>query len=254
MAKKLIFFDIDGTLISHVGKSHIPEPTVQAVKGLIKNGHVPAIATARNLALTRKIAAFFDIDIVVCCNGAHVACLAAGRDIYGTWLSDDFTREFRTEASSISKQAYALDAEHVYTDWNDVFLDAFIVEQAGAGGKKKLNSMQHAQLAYVFSTPPREWVRRDDVDAIGATGHTEFRPRGVSKWSGIVLASADLGFDFEDIVAVGDGVNDLEMVENACLGIAVGGANEGLKSVADLVTDDIDEGGIFSAFSSLGMV
>jgi HAD superfamily hydrolase (TIGR01484 family) len=111
--KKLIFFDIDGTLVSHVGKSHIPEPTIQAVKELTRNGHVLAIATGRNLALTRKTAAFFDIDLVVCCNGAHVTRLATCFDIHTAWLSDDFVGVFRTSASSVSKQAYAFDAEHL---------------------------------------------------------------------------------------------------------------------------------------------
>jgi Cof subfamily protein (haloacid dehalogenase superfamily) len=253
MGKKLIFFDIDGTLISHVGKSHIPAPTVQAVKELTNNGHVPAIATARNLALTRKTAAFFDIDLVVCCNGAHVTRIADGRDIYESWFGDGFLNIFRASASSVSRQAYALDAEHVYTDWEKDFFDAFVLDQAGEGCKKNLAALERAQLAYVFSTPPETWLGRDDVDAIEAPGYTEFRPRGVSKWSGIVRAAAELGFDAADVVAVGDGLNDVEMVENASIGIAVGGASDRLKAVADVVADDIDDGGILSIFRSLGM-
>ena len=251
--RKLIFFDIDGTLVSHAGKSHIPEPTVQAVRELAKSGHVPAIATGRNLALTRKTAAFFDIDLIVCCNGAYVTRLAEGGDIYKAWLGDDFTRLFRASASMISEQAYALDAEHVYNDWKKSSLDAFIAEQAGEGCKKKLADLERAHLAYVFSAPPREWMERDDVDAIETPGYTEFRPRGGSKWGGIARAAADCGFAPEDIVTVGDGLNDLEMVKNASIGIAVGGADESLKAVADLVADDIDEGGILSVFRSLGM-
>ena len=254
MSKKIIFFDIDGTLISHAGKSHIPEPTIRAVKELAGNGHFTAIATARNLALTRKTAAFFDIDLVVCCNGAHVAHIATGRDIYETWLSEDFTRVFRASASSISTQAYAFDAEHVYADLKKDYLDAFIAEQTDADGRKELTIMERAQLAYIFSAPPQAWMERDDVDVIGAPDYTEIRPRGVSKWSGILHAVADRGFDPRDIMTVGDGLNDLEMVENAPVGIAVGGANDSLKAVAGLVADDINKGGILSVFRSLGMV
>ena len=254
MKKKLIFFDIDGTLVSHSGKSHVPEPTLQAVKALAGNGHVPAIATGRNLALTRKTAEIFDINLVVCCNGSHVARIAERCDIYRAWLSDEFVRVFRKSAFSISVQAYALDAEHVYTDNEEYFINSFIAGQAGAGSKKKLAVMERAQLAYIFSTPPRAWVERGDVYAMETPGYTEFRPRGVSKWSGIVHAAADCGFGPEDIVAVGDGLNDLEMVENASLGIAVGAADSELKAVADVVADDIDEGGILSVFRSLGMI
>ena len=254
MNKKLIFFDIDGTLVSHVGKSHVPEPTIRAVRELAGNGHVPAIATGRNLALTRKTAAFFGIGIVVCCNGAHVTCLKTGRYIHESWLCDDFVRAFITWNSAGSERAYAFDAEHVYTDWERDFPDSFIAEEGGADCKKELTAMKRAQLAYIFSRPPKAWLERDDVDAIETYGCTEFHPRGVSKWSGIVYAAADCGFGPEDIITIGDGHNDLEMVENASVGIAVGGASDSLKAVADVVADDIDEGGIYSVFRSLGML
>ena len=55
-------------------------------------------------------------------------------------------------------------------------------------------------------------------------------------------------------MTVGDGLNDMEMVRNAATGIAVGGANAELKAVADLVTEDIDEGGLLSAFRKLKMI
>ena len=47
MEQKYIFFDIDGTLVSHVGNSHIPEATHEALARLKASGHVLAIATAR---------------------------------------------------------------------------------------------------------------------------------------------------------------------------------------------------------------
>jgi HAD superfamily hydrolase (TIGR01484 family) len=253
VSKKLIFFDIDGTLVSHVGKSHIPAPTIQAVKALAENGHVPAIATGRNLAMTRKVAAFFDIDLVVSCNGAHVTRLATGCDVYEAWLHDDFVRLFRTEVPLISDQAYAFDAEHVYTDCKSGSLDALVAEQAGDGCKKNLASLERAHLAYIFSTSPGEWAKRTETDVIETPGYTEYRPRGVSKWSGIIRAAADYGFEPKNIITIGDGLNDVEMVKNAAIGIAVGGADNSLKAVADLVTDEIDEGGILSVFRSLGM-
>ena len=253
MNRKLIFFDIDGTLVSHVGKRHIPAPTIQAVKELAGNGHVTAIATGRNLALTQKTAAFFNIDLVVCCNGAHVTRLAPSHEIYSTWLDDGFINSFRKKVPSISKQAYALDDQHVYTDWGRDFFDILVAEEAGAGCKKKLAVLERAQLAYIFSTPPREWLAYGNIDAIETSDYTEFRPRGVSKWNGIVRAAADCGFAPEDVVTVGDGLNDIEMVKNASIGIAVGGANESLKAVADLVADDIDDGGVLSVFRFLGM-
>jgi HAD superfamily hydrolase (TIGR01484 family) len=267
MDKKLVFFDIDGTLVSHAGETHVPKATAEAVDRLARNGHVPAIATARNMALTRKTAGLFGIELAVCCNGAHVARTGDETCIYEAWLDDVFTSVFRAEAFSVSDQAYALDERHVYTNWERDFLDAFITGQAGAGCKKSLSELERCQLAYIFEPLPRRWRERgglDGVDVIeeagGAGGagnagrYAEFRPQGVSKWSGIVKAAAWAGFELDDIIAVGDGLNDMEMIKNASLGIAVGGARDELKAAADMVTGDIDEGGILSAFRSLGMI
>ncbi|MDR1979591.1 MAG: Cof-type HAD-IIB family hydrolase [Synergistaceae bacterium] len=252
MNKKLVFFDIDGTLVSHVGKSHVPEPTAEAVKRLRQNGHTPAIATARNLALTRKTAAFFGIDLLVCCNGAYVA--RGDDDIRDTYLDEGFTGVFRAEAFSVSPNAYALDIRNVYTEMNEDYFEAFILDQAGYDCKKNLAAIERVQLAYIFAPLPDRWRGHEGVETIETPRYTEFRPPRVSKWSGIVAAAAAAGFDLGDVVTVGDGLNDIEMVRNAPLGLAVGAANTELKAVADLVTEDIDQGGILSAFLKLDMI
>jgi Cof subfamily protein (haloacid dehalogenase superfamily) len=259
MKSKLVFFDIDGTLVSHAGESHVPEPTVEALKRLVQKGHVPAVATARNLALTRKTAAALGIDLLVCCNGAQG--ILKGKLLYETFLGEDFARIFRERAraenSLFSRKTYALGAENVYTDLKEEKFDAFILSQVGFDCKKPLTSAERIQLACVFAPFPlrlREWRERRDVDVVEFPSSTELRPPGVSKWSGIVRAAAAAGFGAEDLIAVGDGLNDVDMIQNASLGIAVGGAGPELKSAADFVARDIDEGGILSAFRDLGMI
>jgi Cof subfamily protein (haloacid dehalogenase superfamily) len=260
MKSKLVFFDVDGTLVSHVGKSHVPEPTTEALKRLVQKGHVPAVATARNLALTRKTAASLGIDLLVCCNGAQG--VRKGELLYETFLSEDFTRTLRAEVEdpSFPRMSYALGAENVYTDLNEDALDAFILDQAGPNRKRSLASAEWIQLFCVFAPFPSLWRERRDLDVVDFPSSTEFpgstelRPSGASKWSGIVRTAAAAGFDIEDIVTVGDGLNDLDMIRNASLGIAVGGAKPELKAVADFVAPDIDEGGILSAFCDLGLI
>jgi Cof subfamily protein (haloacid dehalogenase superfamily) len=254
MKSKLVFFDIDGTLVSHVGKFHVPEPTLEALKRLAQKGHVPAVATGRNLALTRKTASSLGIDSLVCCNGAQG--IRKGESLYEAFLGEDFTRALRAlaENPSFSGKAYALDAENVYTDINEDFLDAFLLDQGGPGRKKTFAAVERVQLACVFAPIPPQWRKSWDLDIIEFPDSTEFRPSGASKWSGIVRFATESGFDVEDIVTVGDGLNDVDMIQNASLGIAVGGAKPELKAVADFITQDIDEGGILSAFCDLGLI
>lgn len=59
---------------------------------------------------------------------------------------------------------------------------------------------------------------------------------------------------WEDVVAFGDSMNDMEMIEYAGLGIAMGNAIEPLKRVADFVTDPIDQDGVWHGLIHAGIL
>ena len=62
------------------------------------------------------------------------------------------------------------------------------------------------------------------------------------------------GIAREDSIAVGDGPNDLQMMEYAGIGIAMGNAIEEVKERADMVTSSINNDGIYRAFETLGLL
>ena len=72
----------------------------------------------------------------------------------------------------------------------------------------------------------------------------EIAPAGVTKWSGVTAVAAGWGIAAAEICAVGDDVNDLPMVRNAGLGVAMGNAVAELRAAADRVVATHDEGGI----------
>ncbi|MDR1874343.1 MAG: Cof-type HAD-IIB family hydrolase [Synergistaceae bacterium] len=252
---KLIFFDIDNTLVSHVGRSHIPEATREALRLLRRGGHVTAIATARNLCMTRRTAADLAIDLMVCCDGAHG--VQDGKTLYEECLSPAFLQKFQEGMSREPENFFALDAEYVYVGWTSKEVEDYLVAQAGFDCRRPPADLRSASVAYMFRPSSLQPGRRDDVDIVEASaipGCTEFLPRGVSKWSGILKAAEGLGFGRADIITVGDGLNDVEMIQSASVGVAVGAAKEQVKAVADLVVGDIDEGGILEAFQRLDML
>lgn len=254
MNRKLIFFDIDNTLVSHVGKSHIPEATAEAVRLLKRNGHTVALATARNRSMTRKTAAYFEIDLLVCCDGGHV--MHGDRTLHEEWLDDAFLKAFRDLLLSADGDCSALDAEYVYTGRNsEPFLD-YLVEQSGFDCRRPPHALDRAYMAYAFHAAGSGAAgpEHENVAASVYPYFTEYLPRGVDKWSGILHACAACGFSPADVVAVGDSDNDVEMLRNAAIGIAVAKSTPKAREAADLTTTDIDAGGILEAFRKLEMV
>lgn len=91
------------------------------------------------------------------------------------------------------------------------------------------------------------------VDDLGLTGTNYFigysawldlAPAGVSKASGLDFLCRRLGVDQADVLAVGDGNNDVEMIEWAGRGVAMGHAPDVLKQAADATTETIENDGL----------
>lgn len=75
----------------------------------------------------------------------------------------------------------------------------------------------------------------------------ELNPRGISKASGIREVCGLLGVKMEEVIAMGDSLNDLEMIRQVGLGIAMENAQEELKREADAVTASNEEDGVAKA-------
>lgn len=71
--------------------------------------------------------------------------------------------------------------------------------------------------------------------------------RNVNKGNGLLAIAAHQGIRIEETMALGDGGNDIPIVEGAGIGVAMGNANDSLKAIADYVTDPVDENGVYHA-------
>jgi len=81
------------------------------------------------------------------------------------------------------------------------------------------------------------WVRSEP-------DYLEILPDGVSKGAALVKLAAHMGIPMEEVGAIGDQLNDLEMIKAAGLGVAVENACPELKSSADYITASNDEDGV----------
>lgn len=74
---------------------------------------------------------------------------------------------------------------------------------------------------------------------------------GVNKATGLKAAAEHMGIAMKNTVAIGDSLNDYEVVEAAGFGIAMGNAHPRLKAIADYVTDDVEHDGLAKALQRL---
>jgi Cof subfamily protein (haloacid dehalogenase superfamily) len=80
--------------------------------------------------------------------------------------------------------------------------------------------------------------------AVGWTAWLDLAPAGVSKASALASLVASLGIPSEQVLAIGDGRNDGEMLEWAGRGVAMGDAPAEIRALADAVTGSVGENGL----------
>ena len=79
-------------------------------------------------------------------------------------------------------------------------------------------------------------------------------PSGRDKADGIEAYLSHYGIPLTDYMAFGDEHNDVGMIRRAPIGVAMGNGNEDVKAVADYVTTDIDDNGIWNALKHFGVL
>lgn len=82
----------------------------------------------------------------------------------------------------------------------------------------------------------------------------EVNALGVNKGIGLLKLGELLGIKREEIMACGDGMNDLEMIREAGLGVAMANAVQEVKDAADFVTDSNEKDGVAKAIEMFALV
>ena len=98
----------------------------------------------------------------------------------------------------------------------------------------------------------RAWGAVTADEALGSRTHMmEIFARNVDKWSMACVAADRLGVDRDTIVALGDGLNDLELIGNAPLGVAMANADARIRAIARAHTAAHDSDGVAIAVEAL---
>ena len=85
---------------------------------------------------------------------------------------------------------------------------------------------------------------KQGTEEITIAYYTEITVQNVDKWNAIEFLMQKLKISKEEIVAIGDNVNDKKMIQEAGLGVAMGGSTPEITQIADYVTTSNNEEGV----------
>ena len=271
MDKKVVFLDIDGTIVDFFG--NIPESTKTAIRKARENGHYMVVCSGRSKFQIAKEVLDLGIDGIVAAAGAYVEyegkvvyhkCMTKEqREKLGRYLKDNnFIFSIQTDTRIITTEKC-----------KEKLTEGFV--KAGASKKHIENTFGKMEIREDVWTPdnqekavyqtgpfPGDKVAADLAPDFENTPLSynnqknggEITIAGVNKAIGMREFLKAAQVSVVNSVAVGDGPNDFEMIEFAGTGIAMGNAIPDLKDKADMVTTDINNDGIYNAFEKLGLL
>lgn len=255
---KAIFFDVDGTLLSHKTKQ-VPLSTKRCLAELRKNGIKVFVSTGRHLEELKKLPVNeIEFDGYITLNGQLI--LDAHRE---SLFSVPFSESITTELVNIfRKQEIPLvlvEEKHIYINGvND------LVEQVQANISSDVPPILPYDNLPIYQATT--YLKRGEESKI------EYKlPKGckLTRWSdgGVDIVAENGGkvegikkvleyYDIapSEIMSFGDAENDIDMIQFTEIGVAMGNGVDEVKAVADYVTTSVDDDGIEKALKYYSII
>ncbi len=259
MTQKIVFFDIDGTLVDT--KFKIPDSTIKAINQLKQNGHLAFISTGRPKSIISKDILKIGFHGIVGSCGCYLEYM--GNEIYNIELSQELTKKalnilYKYNVKSILEgkdyiymetEEYPKEEQHmikIFREYKDII--------------KPLDSKEyHSNKITCRLSPDSEFenAREELEEHFNFVEHDkliELIPKNFSKAKGIEAIIKYLNIDINDTYAFGDSLNDLEMLKYVKYGIAMGNSSKEILESTNYHTDTIDNDGIYKGLKQFDLI
>lgn len=264
---ELIAIDLDGTLLRD--DKSLVEENVQAIQEAIDQDVRVVICTGRTLpSIDYVLEGLPDgngDEYLILQNGAVIHKLPSFEVVHETVLSQE-DRQAVYDAFMGSRtpevQIVGFDADKLYlvddeTPNQSVINDSKILSTPVTNAKfEDILKLDQLYKFVAFSEPQyMDQLQANLPESIYDQVHVirslpvalEFIPKAANKANGLTALMNVLNIDKENVMAIGDEMNDLEMVKMVGLGVAMGNANQPIKDVADYITLSNNEAGVAHA-------
>ncbi len=277
---KVIFLDVDGTLIDYEAK--MPHSAGIAVEKARKNGHKVYICTGCSKAeiLKRNLC---DLDGMIGGNGAYVE--SNGQVIMHQGLSKEdvkhivdwcnqrklgfylesnsgmYCNDYMLEQGPNTMRKYILGkgaSEKDASNKSNTFISNFILLKGDDLYRDDVNKISFILSSYQDHLDSKDefkhlvantWGGRNEEALFGDLG-----PTGITKRYAIEVLLDYLHVSKEDTISFGDAKIDLSMFECCGYNVAMGNGGKEIKEAADYITDDVNRDGLYKAFEYLKLI
>ena len=257
---KAIFFDVDGTLLSQK-QGKVPISTQRALRRVRKKGIKRFIATGRHMIELSKLPVMeIPFNGYLTLNGNLI--LDENKKAYaGTPISADEVEVLSGIFRAKKIPFVMISADKRFINYVD---DVVVETQASTHGTiPDIGNVSdydgekiYQCIAFVQDHERKvldEILDECSILSWNPTG-IDIVARGSGKAAGIAQFIEEQGLDRSEIMAFGDGENDIEMLKFAGTGVAMGNASDEVKAAADYVTDSVDDNGIENALKHFGLI
>lgn len=259
----VIFFDIDGTLVTEDKNGIISESTRAAIAETRKKGNLTFVNTGRTAFNISEKIKELGFDGYVCGCGTYIEY--GGSVISENRLEHSFCREIaalmrecRVTPVYEDRNGYFFDGSISFNDTLRNFLDVFVDPDIDITGRVDDEDFIFDKFVVWMDDNSDEEKFRSVVgkyfDIIDRGGRFyENVPLGFSKATGIKCILGRLGIPLENAYVIGDSMNDLPMFQAVPNSIAMGGAEQVYPYVS-YITTSIEEDGIANALRHFGLI
>lgn len=264
MIYRLLAINIDGTLLQSNGRLH--KSTKEAIEYVQQKGIYVTLVTARSYPSAKKVAKALKINsLLVAHSGAYIASLQ-DKPIFVRRIAEDVTYDIvrllegfscqirlvheKYALANKSKLNHNMLAKTVFTSGDPIFysqqfidsLSDTILDEPISPPKIEVyfedrSDLQDAKAAIKGMFGEIDVIQLNDL-------RIDIMHAGVSKLNGLLYLGEHLGISRSEMVVIGDGRDDLEMIEAVGLGVAMGNATVEVKKAADWVTRPNDQLGV----------
>ena len=264
MNRNIVFFDIDGTLLSEKTKL-IPDSTRKAIKSIREQGHLAFINTGRPIFELTSYIKDIGFDGFVCGCGTYIEY--DNKVLLHNSLGKDLSQKIVQAVKKYKLDAALEGIDGVYYDdlefikHPEILKVRNIHEQEGVSTSENwYKDDLNIDKLVIFLNEDSDFQGffnefKDTLDFIKrAEDFYELVPLNYCKATGIQFIIDYLNIPFENTFAIGDSTNDLTMLQYVKNSIAMGNSNPKLFDFVTFVTKDIKDDGIQHALSHYKMI